>query len=306
MNQKSGYFLLPENEKTLETRRAEFFMKVSPYAKKHLEGLCFDREGNLYFTNPFCQGSVYRIDMQTQNMTKVFSDEELYPVAVKIHKNGRVYICCVGGSKKGCVLSLNPDGSDLQIVVNGFDVDDLVFDHNGGFYFTHYVGNVGSRSGGIYYVDPEHKKTLPVLLNLASPNGIALNKNETMLWITESGMNRLIKYPLTKEGGYHSVCYTFSGYVGPDSCCIDTADNLYVAMFGQGRVLVFNGWGSPIGQITMPDWENGNNLFTTHPALRPGTDEVFIIACDDIGSYGGCIFKAKAFGKWNETSFQYL
>lgn len=299
------YFLIPENEKHLETRQAELFMQVSPYANRHLEGLCFDRNGDLYYTNPFDGGSVWRIDMKSRERTKVFGDEGLYPVAVKIHKNGRLYVCSVGGTKKGCVISMNPDGDDIRTVVAGYDVDDLVFDSEGGFYFTHYVGHVADRSGGIYYVNPQHDQVLPVLLNLASPNGIALSKDEKTLWITEAGMNRLIRHPIKKGGGYHSVCYTFTGYVGPDSCCIDNDDNLYVAMFGQGRVMVFNPWGSPVGQVTVPEFEKGYNLFTSHPALAPGTDDLYIIACDDVGEYGGCIFKAKGYGEWNHHSYQY-
>ena len=38
---------------------------------------------------------------------------------------------------------------------------------------------------------------------------------------------------------------------------IDSDDNLYVAMYGQGRVLVFNKRGYPIGQILMPGRDEG-------------------------------------------------
>ena len=50
-----------------------------------------------------------------------------------------------------------------------------------------------------------------------------------------------------------------------DSVCIDSDDNLYVAMYGQGRVLVFNKRGYPIGQILMPGRDEGKMLRSTHP-----------------------------------------
>ena len=61
-----------------------------------------------------------------------------------------------------------------------------------------------------------------------------------------------------------TILYYFTGHEGPDSCCIDSDDNLYVAMYGQGRVLVFNKRGYPIGQILMPGRDDGKMLRTTH------------------------------------------
>ena len=54
-----------------------------------------------------------------------------------------------------------------------------------------------------------------------------------------------------------TIPYYFTGHEGPDSVCIDSDDNLYVAMYGQGRVLVFNKRGYPIGQILMPGRDEG-------------------------------------------------
>ena len=62
-----------------------------------------------------------------------------------------------------------------------------------------------------------------------------------------------------------TIPYYFTGHEGPDSCCIDSDDNLYVAMYGQGRVLVFNKRGYPIGQILIPGRDEGHMLRSTHP-----------------------------------------
>ena len=62
-----------------------------------------------------------------------------------------------------------------------------------------------------------------------------------------------------------TIPYYFTGHEGPDSVCIDSDDNLYVAMYGQGRVLVFNKRGYPIGQILMPGRDEGKMLRSTHP-----------------------------------------
>jgi lactonase len=50
----------------------------------------------------------------------------------------------------------------------------------------------------------------------------------------------------------------------------DADGNLYVAMYGQGRVLVFNGKGIPIGHILLPGRDSGHNLHSTNLAIKPG------------------------------------
>ncbi len=73
--------------------------------------------------------------------------------------------------------------------------------------------------------------------------------------------------------------------------------NLYVAMYSQGRVLVFNHNGMPIGQVLLPGRERGHNLRSTSLAIRPGTDEMLIVTNDWDGGEGSTIFRAQAFGK---------
>ncbi len=304
MRDEDRFCPIPYAERHLQTVEADFFAQVSDQKFHHLEGLCFDRDDNLYVCHPFNGGEVLRLDMETKEFTHVFNDEGLFPVAVKIHKDGRLFVCCVGNTKSGRILVMNPDGTDVKVIVEGYAVDDLVFDSKGGFYFTDYRGTIDNRIGGVYYVYPDYKTVEPVMKNLASPNGIALSKNEHVLWVTECDTNRLIRYILEKPG-YQSVPYYFSGYAAPDSCCIDDEDNLYVAMFQQGRIMIFNPLGFPIGQVLLPNRDKGHNLVSTHPAIRPGTKELYICSCDDIGEEGANIFKSESFAMANTTSYQF-
>ena len=50
---------------------------------------------------------------------------------------------------------------------------------------------------------------------------------------------------------------------------MDSDGNVYVAMYGQGRILVFNRNGIPIGQVLLPGRENGHKLESTSMALSP-------------------------------------
>jgi lactonase len=91
-----------------------------------------------------------------------------------------------------------------------------------------------------------------------------------------------------------AVAYHFTD-PAPDSMRADADGNLYVAMYRQGRVLAFNGNGIPIGQVLLPGREEGHNLRSTSVAIRPGTDDLYVVTNDAAGGRGATIFRAKAF-----------
>ncbi len=139
--------------------------------------------------------------------------------------------------------------------------------------------------GGVYYVSPDFRTVTPIIQNISVANGIALSTDEKVLWVTETTANRLHRIALEDDGVTiqpfgATIPYYFTGHEGPDSCCIDSDDNLYVAMYGQGRVLVFNKRGYPIGQILIPGRDEGHMLRSTHPQFIPGTNQLIICSND--------------------------
>lgn len=305
----STFAPIPPAEKLLQTVMAEPFLKVSDEFEQ-LEGLCFDRSGNLYFVGVF-SGHVFKVDMRTKALSIVYTAPEGYaPAALKIHKDGRLFLACLGNFKDtGCVFAVEPDGSNFEMIVApeaGFLVDDLVFDSDGGFYFTDFKGFSCKPDGGIYYVTPDFKTITPVLQNMAVANGIALTVDEKAIWVTEMGNNRLHFIELSEDrvtipAFGTSVPYHFTGFDGPDSCCIDGEDNLYVAMYQQGRVLVLNKGGFPIGQVLIPERDQGHLLRSTHPMLRPGTDELYICTNDHTNGGGAWLYAARGFANAHKS-----
>ena len=77
----------------------------------------------------------------------------------------------------------------------------------------------------------------------------------------------------------------------------DSDGNLYVAMYSQGRLLAFNKNGIPIGQVLLPGRDDGHNLQSTSMAIKPGTNDLFIVTSDGNGGQGATIFHAKVFAK---------
>ena len=293
---------IPTFEPGLQTVTAEKFIKAYDEALT-LEGLCFDRNGDMYFTST--QGySIFKVNMATKALVTIFHRKNVRPAAVKIHKDGRLFVCCVSNETAGGLIIMNADGSNPEYILKGYSVNDMVFDSSGGFYFTDFIGSFREPIGGIYYVSPDFQKITPFCRNMCQPTGIALSRDGSILWAVELQAQRLHRFAI--HTGRATIPYRFIGFVGPDSCSIDADDNLYVALADQGRVMVFNHYGTPIGQVLMPGRAEGHHLFTTHPMVRPNARELYI-TCKDTASdsEGSWIFRSGSFAAGNDKAYQF-
>ena len=301
-----GLAPIPASERDLPTATAEPFFKVAdkPMA---LEGPAFDRQGNLLFVEIY--GGRLLCLSPDQQLTTVFSEQNLNPSGVAVHKDGRIFLAACGAKNSmgyfdaGSVIAIDPDGSNRQTVVaptDGYLPNDLVFDADGGFYMSDFRGSSTRADGGVYYFAPDFKTITPVLPNMRMANGVALSPDGKVLWATEFAACRLHRADLTAPALVaqtgSSVPYQFVG-PGPDSMRTDSDGNVYVAINRQGRVLVFNPYGIPIGQILLPGRENSHFLRCTSLALTPGSRDLFIVARDEVGSGGTMIFKARGFAE---------
>ncbi|EHJ07478.1 SMP-30/gluconolactonase/LRE family protein [Staphylococcus simiae] len=299
-------------ESELQTITAEPWVKISDRGLQ-LEGLNFDKQGQLYLLDVF-EGNIFKVNPATKEVTHQFTANKDHPAAIKIHKDGRLFICYLGDFKStGGIFAVTPEGQNQQDIINDiateYCIDDMVFDSKGGFYFTDFRGYSTKPEGGVYYVSPDLKTVTPVIQNISVANGIALSTDEKVLWVTETTANRLHRIALKDDGVTiqpfgATIPYYFTGHEGPDSCCIDSDDNLYVAMYGQGRVLVFNKRGYPIGQILIPGRDEGHMLRSTHPQFIPGTNQLIICSNDIEMGGGSMLYTVNGFAKGHH-SFQF-
>ncbi|MFL6449929.1 MAG: SMP-30/gluconolactonase/LRE family protein [Bryobacteraceae bacterium] len=299
--QTRGPVPIPPSERSLQTVTAEPWFKVSNQGII-LEGPAFERNGDLVF----CDVSgmrVLRVTPQKQLSTLVTLDG-LSPGGLAIQKDGRIFIAAMNLAKQtGSILQVKPDGTGIRTIVptpDGYMPNDLVLDSEGGFYFSDFRGISTEPNGGAYYVAPDLKTITPVLPHLAMANGIALSPDEKQLWITEFSRNLLHRVELANSISITAIGtaipYHFTG-PAPDSMRVDSEGNLYVAIYGQGRVLVFNKNGIPIGQVLLPGRDEGHNLQSTSMAIKPGTDDLYIVTNDANGGEGATIFHAEAFAE---------
>lgn len=293
---------IPFGERDLPTAIAEPYFKVGD-GSVALEGPAFDRQGNLLFVDVY-GGRVLRLS-PGKVLSTVYTEKDLHPAGIAIHRDGRLFLACVGpvnGNGQfdaGCVIALDPNGGNRQVIVPpsaGHVIDDLVFDKDGGFYFTDFRGTSTAATGGLFYVTPDFTTIKPVLPDMCAANGVALSPDDKVVWATEYCVNRLHRIELGAPGvparGGITVPYTFAGRA-PDSMRTDSAGNAYVALNWQARVLLLSPFGIPIAQILLPGREKNQYLKSTSLALLPGSRDLVIVARDVIGDGGAMIFTAR-------------
>ncbi|MBL6080306.1 SMP-30/gluconolactonase/LRE family protein [Belnapia sp. T18] len=299
--QTRGAVPIPPSQRGLQTVVAEPWFKVFDTGLV-LEGPAFDRDGNLLFCD-VGGGRVLRLTPDRRLSTVVRLDQ-LGPGGLAVHRDGRIFIAALDFAKSvGADVAVQPDGSGMQVVVPpeaGYMPNDLVFDARGGLYFTDFRGASTDPKGGVYYVSPDLRTITSVLPHLAMANGVALSPDGKELWATEFSRNLLHRVELadatTVTPFGTAIAYHFTG-PAPDSMRADADGNLYVAMYSQGRVLAFNRNGIPIGQVLLPGREEGHNLRSTSMAIRPGSNDLYVVTNDGEGGQGATIFHAEAFAQ---------
>ncbi|MGG7466689.1 MULTISPECIES: SMP-30/gluconolactonase/LRE family protein [Bacteroidota] len=296
-----GAVPIPPSEQNLQSVTATPYYKVSDEGRI-LEGVIFDKHGNLLF----CDVSGRRVLRLTpdKKISTIVTLNTLHPGGLAFHKDGRLFIAALDLEHNvGAIIAVNPDGSGMKNIIApeaGYMPNDLVFDDKGGFYFTDFKGNSTEPNGGVYYASPDMTSIKVVLPHLAMANGIVLSADGKELWVTEFGRNLLHRVLLSDATTIApigtAIAYHFTG-PAPDSMRSDADGNLYVALYSQGRILIFNRSGIPIGQVLFPEREKGHYLLGTSLAIRPGTNELYAVTSDGENGKGATIFQAKVFAK---------
>src|SRR5712691_11378418 len=177
------------------TCKAEVFVKGG----KFLEGPTFDQEGNLWVVN-IESGAVSKITPDGK-WTDVFNSGG-QPQGLKFHKDGRLF----GVDRKKGVFIYDPKTQQLSTYVLSFQNEnfrgpnDLIFDRQGGLYFTDPWGtSMVNQRGAVYYISPAGKLSR-IIDNMAFPNGIALSSDDKILYIAETMRNAIWSVQLEEPG----------------------------------------------------------------------------------------------------------
>ena len=216
----------------------------------YIEGPSFDQDGNLYIVD-IAFGLIYKID--PQGIVKLITEYDGEPNGLKIHRDGRIF---VADHKNGLML-LDSKSGNIKPFIERYKTEsfkglnDLVFSKNGSLYFTD-QGQSGLHdpSGKVFCLDTTGKLNC-LINNVPSPNGIALNPEENLLYIAATRANCVWRAMLLPDGSITRVgnFIQLSGGAGPDGLAVDQEGNVYVAHAGLGVVWKFSSRGEPLLRI---------------------------------------------------------
>jgi gluconolactonase len=130
-------------------------------------------------------------------------------------------------------------------------VNDLFFASNGDLYFTDQgLTGLHDPTGRLYKVSPQGKLTC-LLDNIPSPNGLVMNRNETLIYVAVTRGNCVWRVPFQRDGSVAKVglYVQLSGGGGPDGLALDEDGGLVIAHVGMGTVWTFSPLGDPIHRI---------------------------------------------------------
>ena len=144
--------------------------------------------------------------------------------------------------------------------------NDIVFDAQGGFWFTD-LGKMRLRDrdrGGVYYARSDGSSIEEVIFPLDTPNGIGLSPDERRVYVAETGPGRLWAFELAGPGRLAKTVTSNLPNRGKlviglpdfqlfDSLAVERDGNVCVATLYNGCITVAAPQGGLVEQVAMPE-----------------------------------------------------
>jgi gluconolactonase len=128
--------------------------------------------------------------------------------------------------------------------------NDLVFDKDGGFWFTDHGCSTpeGRKNGALYYAKADGSHIVRARDHLISPNGVGLSPDESVVYMADTQLGRLWAFDLTGPGnlppqeGFAAgrVVHNLPGYQLLDSLAVEAGGKVCVATIINGGVTAFD------------------------------------------------------------------
>lgn len=227
----------------------------------------------------FPDGSVIVVEIAGGRLSRVHPDGTTEVVAetgggpngAALGPDGRIYVCNNGGFdtvvKDGQVRIADTlesyVGGSIQAVdiasgavetlyteVDGVPLkgpNDLVFDRDGGFWFTDH-GKTHERTqdrGGLYHARPDGTEVREVVFPLEGPNGVGLSPDEEWVYVAETHTGRVRRWRVEAPGQLHApygkatrgdLVVGLPGEQLLDSLAVDSAGHVCVATIRNGGI----------------------------------------------------------------------
>ena len=245
-------------------------------------------------------GSVILVEIERKTLTRVSVDGELSVIAdcgggpngAALGPDGKMYICNNGGfewsqsgpfKRPGEELAKDYVGGSIQSVdlatgsvetiyteCDGESLkgpNDIVFDRQGGFYFTDLGKRRGRQidRGSLFYAKIDGSSITELIHPFDTPNGVGLSADEKKLYVAETNAARLWAFDIESPGVIKKdgpslfwpghLLHKFNGYERLDSLAVDSEGNVVVATLGTGCVTAISPTGQIRARVAVPEFD---------------------------------------------------
>ncbi len=245
-------------------------------------------------------GSVILVEIERKTLTRVSVDGEVSVIAdcgggpngAAFGPDGKMYICNNGGfewsqsgpfKRPGEELAKDYVGGSIQSVdlatgsvetiyteCDGESLkgpNDIVFDRQGGFYFTDLGKRRGRQidRGSLFYAKIDGSSITELIHPFDTPNGVGLSADEKKLYVAETNAARLWAFDIESPGVIKKdgpslfwpghLLHKFNGYERLDSLAVDSEGNVVVATLGTGCVTAISPTGQIRARVAVPEFD---------------------------------------------------
>ena len=250
-------------------------------------------------------GSVLVVEIEQGCLTRIFPDGEKAVVArtgggpngAAVGPDGAIYVCNNGGFEwlrepgylrpggqpkdyqGGSIQRVDLRTGHVETLYTQCDghplqgPNDLVFDRQGGFYFT-CNGKRRDREvdrGGVYYATADGRSIREVIFPIPFPNGVGLSPDEHTLYVAETETGRLWKFGIRSPGVVERLHYPSPNggvylwgsakYQRLDSLKVEADGRICVATLIRGGLTSVHPDGSGEEYVQLPDRTTTNLCF---------------------------------------------
>lgn len=227
-----------------------------------LEGPSFDRDGALWCVD-IPNGRVFKIS--PSGVFELRAEYDGWPNGLKFHRDGRIFIA----DYKNGIMEMDPVNGKVRPWLERANlerfkaVNDLFFGADGALYFTDQgMTGLHDPTGRLFRACPDGKVTC-LLSNIPSPNGLVMNREETMIYLAVTRGNCVWRVPLAEDGGVAKVgvfIQLSGGWGGPDGLALDAEGRLAIAHVGMGSVWIVDQYGEPVYRVRSCAGRHTTNL----------------------------------------------
>lgn len=162
----------------------------------------------------------------------------------------------------------------------------------GGFWFSSMSRELGDPSGSIYRYFSNKLET--VVSGLKIPNSICFHPSKAFAIFSDTAVQKIFSITLDEEGWPIGKAETVTDLAGsdyfPDGAVFDSVGNLYVAMWGEGRIVIFDSDYKEMGCLRLPA------SYVTCPAIDPADQGVLWVTSaaptdSPASDHAGAIFR---------------